>query len=211
MSEIARGTDRGFFGHPRGLAILFFTELWERFSFYGMRALLILYLTASVADGGLQYNAQKAGAIYALYTSLVYLLGLPGGWLADHIFGQRRAILFGGILIAAGHFSLALQSLPFFYGGLGLIVAGTGLLKPNISAVVGQLYATDDERRDAGFSLFYMGINFGALLGPIICSYLGERIDWLGSPPTGSKRAAGGAKAATVTRPSPSFPEPRCL
>ena len=128
MSEIARGTDRGFFGHPRGLAVLFFTELWERFSFYGMRALLILYLTASVADGGLQYNAQKAGAIYALYTSLVYLLGLPGGWLADHIFGQRRAILFGGILIAAGHFSLALQSLPFFYGGLGLIVAGTGLL-----------------------------------------------------------------------------------
>jgi len=171
-------TDTRFFGHPRGLAILFFTEMWERFGFYGMRALLILYLTATVSDGGLEFDAAAAGAIYALFTSMVYLLGLPGGWLADRLLGQRRAVLIGGILIAAGYYTLAVPQIAAFYGGLLLVILGTGLLKPNISAIVGQLYSQEDERRDAGFSLFYMGINFGALGGPLICSYLGERVSW---------------------------------
>ncbi|MGK2858340.1 MAG: peptide MFS transporter, partial [Thermoanaerobaculia bacterium] len=170
--------DAAFFGHPRGLATLFFTEMWERFSFYGMRALLILYMTAAVSAGGLAYDAAKAGAIYALYTSSVYLLGLPGGWLADRLLGQRRAILWGGIIIAAGHFCMAVPLQGTFLIGLVLIVLGTGLLKPNISSVVGQLYATEDERRDAGFSIFYMGINIGAFAAPIICGWLGERVDW---------------------------------
>jgi len=165
-------------GHPVGLLVLFFTELWERFSYYGMRGILILYLVATVQDGGLGVDVATAGAIYGLYTSMVYLTGLPGGWLADRVLGQRRAVLFGGILIAAGHFTLALQSLVTFYTGLALIVAGTGLLKPNISAMVGQMYAPDDDRRDAGFTFFYMGINFGALLGPLACGYLGEKIEW---------------------------------
>ena len=170
--------DRSFFGQPRGLAVLFFAELWERFSFYGMRALLILYLTASAAEGGLAFDASKAAAIYAVYTSMVYLLGLPGGWLADRVLGQRRSVLYGGLLITAGHFSLAVPSLGFFYGGLLLIVCGTGMLKPNISTIVGQLYTRGDERRDAGFSLFYMGINFGAFGGPLVCNWLGERYSW---------------------------------
>ncbi len=167
-----------FLGHPRGLATLFFTEMWERFGFYGMRALLILYLTAAVTEGGLGFDAADAGSIYALFTSSVYLLGLPGGWFADRVVGQRRAVLIGGILLAVGYLVLAVRSTEAFFGGLGLIAFGTGLLKPNISAIVGQLYAEDDERRDAGFSLFYMGINVGALLGPLICSWLGEKVDW---------------------------------
>ncbi|HXV76637.1 MAG TPA: peptide MFS transporter [Candidatus Polarisedimenticolaceae bacterium] len=173
MIGATMATDRTFFGHPRGLAVLFFTELWERFGFYGMRALLILYLT-----GQLGYDASEAGALYALYTSAVYLVGLPGGWLADRMLGQQRAVLWGGLLLAAGYLSLAVPGLTAFYGGLAVIVVGTGLLKPNISAIVGKLYATGDGRRDAGFSIFYMGINVGALLGPLVCSYLGENVDW---------------------------------
>jgi len=176
--NLTASDDRAFFGHPRGLAVLFFTELWERFGYYGMRALLILYLTASVADGGLAFDAAKAGAIYALYTSLVYLIGLPGGWLADRFIGQRRAVLYGGICLAVGYCTLIVPHVGTFYLGLCIIIVGTGLLKPNISAIVGQLYTPEDDRRDAAFSLFYMGINFGALLGPIICSFLGERVDW---------------------------------
>jgi len=171
-------SDTAFFGHPRGLAILFFTEMWERFSYYGMRVLLIFYLTASVTDGGLAFDVSKAAAIYALYTSMVYLLGLPGGWLADRFLGQRRAILYGGLFIAAGHFLLAVHSVSTFYVGLVFIVTGTGLLKPNISAIVGKLYAEQDLRRDAGFSIFYMGINLGAFAGPFVCSFLGEKVDW---------------------------------
>ncbi len=170
--------DKGFFGHPRGLSTLFFTELWERFSFYGMKAFLLLYLTASVADGGLEFGVAKGTAIFALYTSMGYLLGLPGGWVADRFIGHRRAVMAGGVLIMLGHFSLAVQSMTFFFFGLILIVVGTGLLKPNISAIVGQLYHDNDTRRDSGFSLFYMGINFGALGGPMICGYLGERVNW---------------------------------
>ncbi len=167
-------SDRSFFGHPRGLSTLFFSEMWERFSYYGMRAFLILYMTAPVAMGGMGLDVAAAGPIYGTYNSLVYLSNLPGGWIADRLIGPRRAVLYGGILIAAGHFTLAVPSAMTFYLGLLLIVLGTGLLKPNISVMVGQLYAAQDVRRDAGFSIFYMGINTGALLGPLIAGYLAQ-------------------------------------
>ncbi len=170
--------DRGFFGHPRGLSTLFFTEMWERFSFYGMRALLILFMTAPLSTGGLGFDTALAGAVYGLYTSMVYLACLPGGWIADRLIGSRRAVLYGGIVIACGHFSMAFPTLATFYLGLFLIVIGTGLLKGNVSVIVGQLYAPDDERRDAGFSIFYMGINLGAFLAPLVCGYLGQRVNW---------------------------------
>jgi len=172
----ASDPDTGFAGHPRGLMTLFFTEMWERFSYYGMRALLVLYMTAAVTDGGLGFDAKKAGLIYGLYTSMVYAMSIPGGWLADRFLGQQRSVLIGGILIALGHFSMIAVPLPFFYGGLVLIVLGTGLLKPNISTIVGQLYSAEDHRRDAGFSIFYMGINLGALIAPIVTGYLAQRI-----------------------------------
>src|SRR5215213_2139224 len=132
--------DHAFFGHPRGLSTLFFTEMWERFSYYGMRALLILFMTAAPAAGGLGFDTGTAGAIYGLYTSMVYMTSLPGGWIADRLIGQRRAVLYGGILIAAGHFSMAFPAVATFYLGLFLIVLGTGLLKGNVSVIVGQLY-----------------------------------------------------------------------
>ncbi|PTL81721.1 peptide MFS transporter [Vitiosangium sp. GDMCC 1.1324] len=169
---------KGFFGHPRGLATLFFTEMWERFSFYGMRALLILFMTATAEKGGLGFSGEKAGAIYGLYGAGVYLTAMPGGWLADRILGQRRAVLFGGCIIALGHFSMALPGTFFFFLGLLLIVLGTGLLKPNISAMVGGLYPEGGARRDAGFSIFYMGINIGAFTAPIVVGLLGERVNW---------------------------------
>ena len=167
-----------FFGQPRGLATLFFTEMWERFSFYGMRALLILFMTASVADGGLGFDTNKAGAIYGLYGAGVYLTAMPGGWLADHVLGQRKAVLIGGIIIALGHFSMALPGTGLFFFGLLLIVMGTGLLKPNISAMVGGLYPEGGSRRDAGFSIFYMGINIGVTFAPLVVGYLGQRVSW---------------------------------
>jgi len=167
-------TDTSFFGHPRGLSTLFFSEMWERFSYYGMRGFLLLYMTASVSVGGMGLDAASAAPIYGMYTSMVYLSNLPGGWIADRLLGQRRAVLYGGILIASGHFSLAVPTAGFFYLGLLLIVLGTGLLKPNISVIVGQLYAQKDVRRDAAFSLFYMGINLGAFIGPLITGYLAQ-------------------------------------
>ena len=170
--------DTAFFGHPRGLSTLFFTEMWERFSYYGMRALLILFMTAPIAEGGLGMGTAVAGAIYGLYTSMVYMTTLPGGWIADRVIGQRRAVLYGGILIACGHFSMAFPSVATFYLGLFLIVIGTGLLKGNVSVIVGRLYQPGDIRRDSGFSLFYMGINLGAFLSPLVCGYLGQRINW---------------------------------
>jgi POT family proton-dependent oligopeptide transporter len=170
--------DTRFFGHPRGLSTLFFTEMWERFSYYGMRALLILFMTAAPATGGLGFDAVTAGAIYGLYTSMVYLATLPGGWIADRIIGAQRAVLLGGILIACGHFSMAFPSLTTFYLGLVLIVIGTGLLKGNVSVIVGRLYSANDARRDAGYSIFYMGINTGAFVAPLVCGYLGQRISW---------------------------------
>ena len=173
-----QNADTGFFGHPRGLATLFFIEMWERFSYYGMRALLILFMTAPKDTGGLAFPVTKAGAIYGLYTAMVYLLSLPGGWFADRISGQQRAVLYGGILIATGQFCLAAPAIGVFYFGLVLLVFGTGLLKPNVSTIVGHLYQSQDQRRDAGFSIFYVGINVGALIAPLICGYLGERISW---------------------------------
>src|SRR5580658_97784 len=175
--EAARA-DTSFFGHPRGLATLFFTEMWERFSYYGMRALLILFMTAPLARGGLGFPVVKAGAIYGFYTAMVYLLSLPGGWVADRIFGQRRAVLYGGILIVAGQFFLMSPGVQGFYAGLGLLMLGTGMLKPNVSTIVGQLYAQGDRRRDSAFSFFYMGINLGGLLAPLACGWVGERIGW---------------------------------
>ncbi|MGH8572872.1 MAG: oligopeptide:H+ symporter, partial [Gammaproteobacteria bacterium] len=136
--------DTRFFGHPRGLSTLFFTEMWERFSYYGMRALLILFMTAPLAQGGLQFDTAKAGAVYGTYVALAYLTSLPGGWIADRFLGQRRATLYGGVVIMLGHISLAVPSLATFYLGLGLVVTGTGLLKPNVSTMVGQLYTPDD-------------------------------------------------------------------
>src|SRR5258705_11738731 len=165
---------RGFFGHPRGLSTLFFTEMWERFSYYGMRAILMLYMTKALAEGGLGFDEKYAGIIYATYVSSVWYLPLIGGWLADKLLGARRAVLIGGIVIACGHYSMAIDTLPNFYAGLILIAIGTGLLKPNISAMVGQLYPTDDERRDAGFSIFYMGINLGAFAAPLVTGFLAQ-------------------------------------
>jgi len=169
-----------FFGHPRGLATLFFTELWERFSYYGMRALLVLYMTAETmtSNPGLGFSVGKATAIYGLYTFFVYVLSLPGGWVADKLWGQRKAVFVGGCIIAAGHFSMAVPFIETFYLGLALIVIGTGLLKPNVSSMVGDLYPEGGARRDAGFSIFYMGINFGAILGPLLCGVLGEGYNW---------------------------------
>ncbi len=167
-----------WFGHPRGLSTLFFTELWERFSYYGMRALLLLYMT-DVATGGLGFTTERSSAIYGLYTFGVYALALPGGWVADRILGQKKAVLWGGVIIALGHYALAVPTMATFFLGLFLIVVGTGLLKPNVSAVVGDLYAKDTAaRRDAGFSIFYSGINIGALAGPVACSWLGEGYSW---------------------------------
>src|ERR1051325_9028087 len=174
----AEATDRGFFGHPRGLSTLFFTEMWERFSYYGMRALLILFMTAAPATGGLGFDAVTAGAIYGLYTSMVYMMTLPGGWIADRLIGPQRAVFVAGVLIASGHCSMAVPSLTTFYLGLVLIVIGTGLLKGNISVIVGRLYHQHDGRRDAGYSIFYMGINTGAFVAPLICGYLGQRVSW---------------------------------
>jgi len=163
----------GLGGHPRGLTTLFFTEMWERFSYYGMRALLTLYLTKAMG-----YDEKVAATIYGAYTGSVYLMSVPGGWIADNVLGTRNAVFYGGILIALGHFSMALPTSISFFLGLILIVLGTGLLKPNVSAVVGELYNQEDQRRDAGFSIFYMGINLGAFIAPIICGYLGEKINW---------------------------------
>lgn len=182
MAEAAPGTpqrpiDTRFFGHPRGLATLFFTEMWERYSYYGTRALLILYMTAAVSGGGLGFSVMKAGSLYGFYTAMVYLLSLPGGWVADRILGQQKAVLLGGVLIAAGNFCLASPTLTAFYSGLGLLMVGTGLLKPNVSTIVGQLYSPGDKRRDSGFSIFYMGINIGAF-SPVIVGWVGEKINW---------------------------------
>ena len=180
MSQIAAATGGTFFGHPRGLATLFFTEMWERFSYYGMRALLILFMTAAVTgdNPGMGLTDGTAAAIYGLYTSLVYLLALPGGWVADQIWGQQRAVFVGGSIIALGHFSMAVPSDQTFFLGLILIVIGTGLLKPNVSTIVGELYPEGGAARDAGFSVYYMGINLGAFLGPLACGYFGEGINW---------------------------------
>lgn len=172
-------SEQTWFGHPRGLATLFFTEMWERFSYYGMRAILVLAMVAAVEGGGLGLDDRSAAALYGLYTAGVYMMSLPGGWVADRLIGAQRAVWYGGILIACGHFTMAVPTTPTFFLGMLLIVLGTGLLKPNISAMVGRLYGDDTgARRDAGFSIFYMSINIGAFIGQIVCGYLGERVGW---------------------------------
>lgn len=171
-------TQATWLGHPRGLATLFFTEMFERFTYYGMRALLILFMTAAASAGGLGIETNTAGAIYGLYTGAVYLFSLPGGWIADRLIGQRKAVWYGGILISAGNFIIAIPGpLGLFFLGLLVIVLGVGLLKPNISVIVGQLYKNDmGARRDAGFSIFYMGINLGAFIAPLIAGTVGETL-----------------------------------
>ncbi len=164
--------------HPRGLYTLFFTEMWERLSYYGMRALLVLFMVAPKEKGGLGLDDKMAAAIYGLYTAGVYLSALPGGWLADRLLGAQRAIWIGGALITLGHFTMAVPWRETFFLGLVFIVVGTGLLKPNISALVGSLYPEGGGRRDAGFTIFYMGINLGAFLGPLVCGWFRKQIDW---------------------------------
>lgn len=167
--------DTAFFGHPAGLSTLFFTEMWERFSYYGLRAILILFMTAPLALGGLGWGVERAGAIYGTYAASGYLMCLPGGWVADKVLGLRRSVFWGGVLIMCGQICLAIPHTSFFlYPGLILIALGTGMLKPNISAMVGQLYSPEDVRRDAGFSIYYMGINVGATFSPLICGWLAQ-------------------------------------
>lgn len=180
MNETSRDElmDTQFFGHPKGLSTLFFTEMWERMSYYGMRGLLVLFMTAALQEGGLGITTATAFAIYGLYTASVYFMGLPGGWIADRLIGSQRAIWYGGIIIMCGHIVLAIPNDTTFFIGLILVVLGTGLLKPNISAVVGQLYSMEDDRRDSGYAIYYMGINIGSLIGYTVCGYLAENIGW---------------------------------
>lgn len=173
--------NKAFFGHPRGLSTLFFMEMWERFSYYGIRPLLVLFMSAALLSGGFGFDRTVASSIVGIYAACVYLASLPGGWIADRWLGLQRSILWGGILIACGHISIALSTVfahSAFFLGLVLIVLGTGMLKPNVSATVGDLYPEGGARRDAGFSIFYMGINTGALIAPLITGYLGERVGW---------------------------------
>ncbi|HAS36206.1 MAG TPA: MFS transporter [Flavobacteriales bacterium] len=175
---MAKGT---ILGHPTGLFILFFTELWERFSYYGMRAILVLYLTAETTDKinpGLGWTSKEALALYGWYGMFVYFTGIFGGAIADNWLGQKKSVLLGGIFIILGQFSLAVESMTAFYSGLFLLVIGVGLLKPNISTMVGSLYKSGDARRDSGFTIFYIGINIGAVLAPLIIGYYGEMVDW---------------------------------
>src|SRR6266699_4805723 len=168
----------GWFGHPRGLSTLFFTEMWERFSFYGLKALLILFMTAAVTQGGLGFTDQRAGNVIGWYGFGVYASAIFGGLAADKVFGQYRSVMLGGIIIALGHFSMAVPTVPTFYLGLCLIIVGTGLLKPNASTMVGALYDAADARRDAGFSIFYVGINVGAFVAPLVVGTLGQNVNW---------------------------------
>jgi len=169
----------GFLGHPAGFSTLFFTELWERFSYYGMRAILVLFLMGQVQTGGFGLDEKKAFAIYGLYTAGVYIASLPGGWIADRVLGAQRAVLWGGLLITAGHTILAFaRDMPGFLLGLAVIVVGTGLLKPNIATLVGSVQHGSPARRDAAFTLFYMAINIGATIGPILVAWLAQQFGW---------------------------------
>ncbi|MEV2217845.1 peptide MFS transporter [Streptomyces sp. NPDC050997] len=170
--------DHAFFGQPKGLLTLSGLEVWERFSFLGMQAILVLYFADTVAHGGLGMSAGTAASVSAAYGTLVYLVSVAGGWLADRILGSYRAVLWGGVLIACGHYAMAVPTAAMTWVGLGLISAGTGLLKPNAATLVGKLYATDDDRRDAGFALYYMAINIGAFAGPLITGWLGDHQGW---------------------------------
>lgn len=179
MNKIQNPGAHTILGHPDSLFVLFFTEMWERFSYYGMRALLVLFLVTEIAKGGWGWTRADATSLYGWYTGLVYLTPILGGYIADKILGSRRAVVLGGFIIAAGHACLLFDTPTMFYTGLGLVVAGTGLFKPNISAIVGQLYTKDNESgRDGGYTLFYMGVNSGAFFGILLCGYIGEKISW---------------------------------
>ena len=173
-------TSNTFFGHPIGLRTLFLTEMWERMSYYGMRALLVLYMTGAVTgfNPGLGWSQVESQAIYGIYSGMVYFMVVPGGWIADNILGHQKAVLIGALIIALGHFTLAIPIEQTFFLGLIFVVLGTGLLKGNISTIVGQLYEGQDDKRDAGYTIFYMSINIGSTLGFLICSWLGEKIGW---------------------------------
>ncbi len=181
MAEVVSRQEDTMLGHPKGLFVLFFTELWERFSYYGMRAILVLYLTQATTDAvnpGLGWTSKEALALYGWYGLFVYFTGIFGGAIADNWLGQKKSVLVGGIFIVAGQFALAVESMTAFYAGLFLLVCGVGLLKPNISTMVGSLYKKGDARRDSGFTIFYIGINIGAVLAPLIVGYFGEVVDW---------------------------------
>ena len=172
--------DRSFFGHPKGLFTLFFTEFWERFSYYGMRAILLFYMYYEISDGGLGLDKSTATSVMAIYGSMIYMSGVIGGWLADRVLGTTKTIFYGGILIMLGHIALAipLNGLIPLFTSIGLLVIGTGLLKPNISSAVGDLYSKEDFRRDSGFNVFYTGINMGGLLAPMVVGTLGQRYNF---------------------------------
>ncbi len=180
MAATIKPENKELFGHPRGLYVLFFTEMWERFSYYGMRAILVLYLVSATTDGnaGLGWTSAEAFALYGWYTMLVYVSSIPGGMIADKLLGQKKTVLWGGVVLVAGHGILAVEEMWAFYTGLILIVIGVGMLKANISTMVGGLYKKGDIRRDKGFTIFYIGINLGALLSSIIVGYVGEQIGW---------------------------------
>ena len=171
---------RTVLGHPSGLFVLFFTEMWERFSYYGMRALLVLFLTATLLDEGWGWERADALVLYGWYTGLVYLTPIIGGFIADKVMGYRRAIVLGAFIMTLGHASMALEVFAdaFFYLGLLCLIIGNGLFKPNISSIVGQLYKTQGKEKDAGYTIFYMGINAGAFLGILLCGYIGEKVGW---------------------------------
>ncbi|MEZ5119413.1 MAG: oligopeptide:H+ symporter [Candidatus Nanopelagicales bacterium] len=222
-TAVAPRSQRTFFGHPAGLSTLFFTEFWERFSYYGMRALLVLYLVAppngaTPPGPGLGLSTATASAIYGTYVALVYLFPLLGGWIADRMWGFRRAVLVGGIVIACGHYAMAVPNEITFWVGLLLIALGTGLLKPNVSAMVGELYHDHDTKRDAGFSIFYMGINLGAFIAPLVTGFLMDSYGWhyaFGAAALGMtigvvQYVVGGRKTLTgigLTAPNPASPK----
>src|SRR5690554_374376 len=172
--------DKMVIGHPAGLLVLFFTEMWERFSYYGMRALLTLFLVSSLADGGWEWTRAEAMSLYGWYTGFVYLTPILGGIIADKLTGFRKAIIIGAVMMTLGHASMALEVFDanFFYIGLGLLILGNGMFKPNISSMVGQLYPDNSAKKDSGYTIFYMGINAGAFLGMLLCGYIGEKIGW---------------------------------
>lgn len=179
MNKIQNTGANTILGHPESLFVLFFTEMWERFSYYGMRALLVLFLVTEAAKGGWGWTRADATSLYGSYTMLVYFTPILGGYIADKFLGSRRSVVLGGFIIAAGHASLLFETQPMFYLGLGLVILGTGLFKPNISAIVGQLYNKENEHlRDSGYTLFYMGVNSGAFFGILLCGYIGEKISW---------------------------------
>ena len=178
MNEITKSTDTYFVGHPKGLVTLFLTEMWERMSYYGMRGLLVLFMTREIVDGGMNMSAPEAMAIYGIYGASVYFLCVPGGWVADKLFGAQRTVLYGAIIITLGHYVLAIPYDKTFFLGLVLVSIGTGLLKPNISTIVGELYKPGDLMIDSGYTIFYMSINIGSMLGFLVCGYLGEKVGW---------------------------------